>query len=194
MRRLLMMCAMLALSTATANAQKIIVDEVDIFTKEQIIQTSDSYIYTSTNESPAMRYEILKEGEKVMLNVFIKGIKNFEDGPNISAQILTLDVNEEIKSIDSNRDLNLRGKTATSNIHWGFGISSGKLKETNDVTIKFPISVEDAIYFREIPITNLRIKIGGNKFDYSLGTSLQKEFSKTFEIIIPYRQKESEID
>lgn len=89
-----------------------------------------------------------------------------------------------------------------SSSHTGFstgfgtsgGVSSGKTKETSTIMGKIPISIEDAIYFRENPITNLRIKIGENKFDYSLGTSDQKEFSKTFEIIIPYMQKESEID
>lgn len=190
MERMLLICAMLCLNIVVASAQKIVKDNVDIFTKEHIVETSANYYYTSTNESPGMSCKIEKEGNNVIVVVTIAGAKNLEVSPNMKTELFTIDVNGVVKRLESQDNLYMQEKTTTSGIHWGFGIMSGKMHEAHDINAKIPINIGNATYFSGTFITNIRVKIGTNKFDYKLNNTEQKSFAKLFDLIIPYMQTE----
>lgn len=160
---------LLVVFVGTVNAQKIIVNEIDKFTKEEVIQTSFKDLYTryllGMQVSDSFSCSLKKSGDTYVMfaKIMTRGIVKYDE----DSGIIFLLANGE----------SVRLKTSYTGIA-STRIASGYLFET-----AFILTESDVEKLRSNNVVATRLIYMGEYFDRDLKSEKQKVIAKMFKLI-----------
>lgn len=175
-----------ALSVTVLKAQGgFAVNETDPYTKEHILETYTSAFTHSTNKSNALVYNVRIDNNGAMLVVKLYNIIDFKSGEDMTPSLHFLDSAGNVVSYQGvNPEINEH--IYTSNIHWGFGITTGSESKKMDIIMLFPLDKALADYIADADIKGVRVQIAQNIFDYTLKKYELKIFKKNIDFVSTY--------
>lgn len=185
MKRMFTIIIMCLLSITSALAQAISIDKTDVFTSERIIETYEYTLYRGEGHNCPLGYNIHIDNAGTVLIVRLDRVTDFQYADSIVPKLKMLNENGDI-IILYGQNIYAKEEVATSNIHWGFGISTGSQVNVTNIKIDIPITKSEVQKIAESKITNIQMEIGENKYNYSLKKNDIRLLQMTFTDVMPY--------
>ena len=157
-------------------AQRIIINEIDKFTGDSIIETS--VVKTSRTY---VDYKLRRVNDSLFLYALISNVKDIVDvDETVSIAFLTKrgDIIELSGNI-VNSNIKEKGHT----IHWGAGISTGGVKKMTNVNVQFDLPIDKLQLLQSDIITDIRFNLCHKNIDFLVDGFTQKRLKKLFNLI-----------
>lgn len=167
---------LMAFISCAAYGQKIVVNEVDKFTGQRLVETS--IIKTSR---PNFEYKLRQVNDSLFISTRAESL-DFVVEPNMPTKINIITANGDRIDLLGRIEKSTINEARTG-IHWGFGISSGNSRQVSDVIMFFFMPKETLNLLCDNKITDIRITVGTENYDYEVDKSVAKKFTKLFNLL-----------
>lgn len=189
MKKFILTFLLIATSTTVAfsSKPKLVVDNIDPFTQERTIETSVMWLTYSINnvcDKTQIYCTVTNDNGFIVINC--KDVDNLSLTDKMEYKLLMINEEGDILSIDGIDNIDIYESTKTTNIHWGFGISSGSQQKKYDLSMKYPLNRSTAEKILNFQAQYLRIQINNNKFDYKLDNKIMKTIHRQIKLVEPY--------
>lgn len=157
-------------------AQRIIINEVDKFTGDNVIETS--VVKTSR---PYVDYKLRCVNDSLFLYALISNVKDIVDVDEIVTISFLTKRGDIIELLGNIINSNIKEKDHT--IHWGAGISTGGVKKMTNVNVQFDLPADKLQLLQSDIITDIRFNLCHKNLDYLADGFTQKRLKKLFNLI-----------